>query len=86
VAGHQCLVSRTGYTGEDGFEIYCDPADTVDLWRAIMAVGEPMGLLPNGLGARDTLRFEVCYWLYGHDLSDAITPLERPELPHQLGP
>lgn len=76
VAGHRCLVSRTGYTGEDGFEIYCDPADTVDLWRAIMAVGEPMGLLPNGLGARDTLRFEVCYWLYGHDLSDAITPLE----------
>lgn len=76
VAGKKVLVSRTGYTGEDGFEIYCDPADVAFLWEAIMEVGQPAGLLPAGLGCRDTLRFEACLPLYGHELSATISPIE----------
>ncbi|MEH7093909.1 glycine cleavage system aminomethyltransferase GcvT [Neobacillus vireti] len=72
----KALVSRTGYTGEDGFEVYCDAADAVDLWKAILKAGEQDGVLPCGLGARDTLRFESVLALYGQELSPEITPLE----------
>lgn len=75
VAGKKALVSRTGYTGEDGYEIYCDPADVTALWEALMDAGKEAGLLPTGLGCRDTLRFEACLPLYGHELSAEITPL-----------
>lgn len=76
VAGVSCLVSRTGYTGEDGFELYCAAQDGVALWNALLEAGEPDGLLPCGLGARDTLRMEAKLPLYGHEISDGITPLE----------
>ncbi|WP_066074117.1 glycine cleavage system aminomethyltransferase GcvT [Neobacillus soli] len=76
VNGKKTLVSRTGYTGEDGFEIYCDASDVVDLWRAILSSGEAEGILPIGLGARDTLRFEANLALYGQELSPEISPLE----------
>lgn len=76
VAGRQTMISRTGYTGEDGFEIYCSPADVESLWDSIMEVGKSYGLLPAGLGCRDTLRFEACLPLYGHELSKDISPLE----------
>jgi aminomethyltransferase len=74
--GKRTLISRTGYTGEDGFEIYCRPEDAVALWEMILEAGKPWGLLPAGLGARDTLRLEACLPLYGHELTAAITPLE----------
>lgn len=76
VAGISCLVSRTGYTGEDGFELYCSDKDAQTLWRAIMQAGSQDGLVAAGLGARDTLRFEAALPLYGHELSPDITPLE----------
>ncbi len=76
IAGKKVLLSRTGYTGEDGFEIYCSPADATYLWDTIMEAGRPFGLLPAGLGCRDTLRFEVCFPLYGHELSADISPIE----------
>ncbi len=76
LAGMSALVSRTGYTGEDGFEIYCRPEDAIPLWNAILEVGKEMGVLPCGLGARDTLRFEANLALYGQELSKDITPLE----------
>ena len=76
VARIRCLVARTGYTGEDGFELYCDPAEGEKLWNAIMDVGNDDGLEPAGLGARDTLRLEPAYPLYGHELDDTTTPLE----------
>jgi len=76
VAGVDCLISRTGYTGEDGFELYCAAEKVGALWDAVLAAGQPHGLLPAGLGARDTLRLEAGYALYGHELTDDITPLE----------
>ncbi|SDF35837.1 glycine cleavage system aminomethyltransferase GcvT [Sporolituus thermophilus] len=76
VDGIDCLISRTGYTGEDGFEIYCAPEEAGRLWNRLMEVGKPLGLVPAGLGARDTLRFEAGLPLYGHELSESITPLE----------
>ncbi len=76
IAGAACLVSRSGYTGEDGYEIYCDNADAVPLFEAIMAAGKKHGLVPVGLGARDTLRLEAKMPLYGNELSMSITPLE----------
>jgi aminomethyltransferase len=76
VAGVCCLVSRTGYTGEDGFELYCSADDVVTLWHALLNAGKQDGLISAGLGARDTLRFEACLPLYGHELSPTITPLE----------
>lgn len=76
VAGKKVMVSRTGYTGEDGFEVYCRPADAAFLWEAIMEAGQPFGLVPTGLGCRDTLRFEACMPLYGHELSRDISPVE----------
>ncbi|MBV7272687.1 glycine cleavage system aminomethyltransferase GcvT [Clostridium thailandense] len=76
INGKKCLVSRTGYTGEDGFELYTDTENSVDLWDEILAAGKEDGLKPVGLGARDTLRFEVNLPLYGNELSKYITPLE----------
>jgi len=76
VAGKHCLVSRTGYTGEDGVEIYCHNADLPAVFRAIMEVGEPMGLKLIGLGARDTLRLESRLSLYGNDIDETTNPLE----------
>ena len=74
--GGSVLVSRTGYTGEDGFEILGREEDIVDIWDAILAAGTPFGIKPCGLGARDTLRTEVCYPLYGHELDEETTPIE----------
>ena len=74
--GVPALVSRTGYTGEDGFELYFDPRHAVTVWEGIVAAGKPVGLEPVGLGARDTLRLEVGYMLYGNDIDDATSPLE----------
>jgi aminomethyltransferase len=77
VAGIRTLVlSRTGYTGEDGFEIYCRKEDAAALWEALLEAGEDDGLVPAGLGARDTLRFEARLPLYGHEINDTITPYE----------
>jgi glycine cleavage system T protein (aminomethyltransferase) len=73
VAGAQCFVSRTGYTGEDGFELYCRARDLAQLWHAILETG---GAEPCGLGARDTLRLEAGYALYGSDIDDTVTPYE----------
>jgi aminomethyltransferase len=74
--GLKALVSRTGYTGEDGFEIYLDEKDAPVLWGKILEAGEPEGILPCGLGARDTLRFEARLALYGQELTKDITPIE----------
>ncbi|MCQ2011319.1 MAG: glycine cleavage system aminomethyltransferase GcvT [Sporolactobacillus sp.] len=71
-----CLVSRTGYTGEDGLEIYCPWEKASMLWDLLLAAGDADGLIPCGLGARDTLRFEARLPLYGQELSSSITPLE----------
>lgn len=76
VAGIPCLVSRTGYTGEDGFELYLPAGKAPALWDALLEAGRPLGLVPAGLGARDTLRFEAALPLYGHELSPTISPLE----------
>jgi len=75
-AGEPALIARTGYTGEDGFEVYVRPADAPAVWRAILAEGAPKGVLPAGLGARDTLRFEAGMPLYGNDIDATTTPLE----------
>ncbi|MHC0035939.1 glycine cleavage system aminomethyltransferase GcvT [Pseudoneobacillus sp. C159] len=74
--GKKVLVSRTGYTGEDGFEVYCKPGDVASLWKEILEAGKDEGVLPCGLGARDTLRFEANLALYGQELSPEISPLE----------
>ncbi|NGQ94746.1 glycine cleavage system aminomethyltransferase GcvT [Brevibacillus sp. SYP-B805] len=74
--GIPALVSRTGYTGEDGFEIYLDADKAVALWEKLLEAGKEEGLLPCGLGARDTLRFEARLPLYGQELSKEITPIE----------
>ncbi|MGA2174122.1 MAG: glycine cleavage system aminomethyltransferase GcvT [Verrucomicrobiota bacterium] len=75
-AGQSVLLSRTGYTGEDGFEAVA-PAETIEtLWNTLLEAGRPFGLKPAGLGARDTLRTEACYPLYGHELDEETTPLE----------
>jgi aminomethyltransferase len=76
VAGKDCLVSRTGYTGEDGFEIYTTDPDPGILWTTLIEAGKPLGLLPVGLGARDTLRLESKLMLYGNDITDKTTVLE----------
>ena len=72
----ECLVARTGYTGEDGFEIYFDPEFSDKLWNSIMEAGEQEGLIPCGLGARNTLRLEAGMCLYGHEIDDTTTPWE----------
>lgn len=76
IAGNSVLVSRTGYTGENGFEIYASPDASIALWNEILTEGRKDGVLPAGLGARDTLRFEACLALYGQELTKDISPLE----------
>jgi aminomethyltransferase len=76
VAGVPSILSRTGYTGEDGFELYCAPDRAVAVWNALLEAGAADGLRPAGLGARDSLRTEMKYALYGNDIDDAHTPLE----------
>ena len=73
---HNVLVGCTGYTGEDGFEIVGPDSAIQHLWDKILSVGAPFGIKPCGLGARDTLRTEVCYPLYGHELDENTTPIE----------
>ncbi|WP_425387225.1 glycine cleavage system aminomethyltransferase GcvT [Alteribacter aurantiacus] len=72
----EALVSRTGYTGEDGFEIYCSPEDARALWNLLLQTGKEEGIQPCGLGSRDTLRFEARLALYGQELTNDITPIE----------
>ena len=76
VAGRPAMIARTGYTGEDGFELYVDPEAAAALWRALLEEGRPHGLVPVGLGARDTLRLEAGMPLYGNDIDDTTTPYE----------
>lgn len=75
VAGVNCLISRTGYTGEDGFELYCPTGDGVRLAEAILSAGPAFGLELTGLGARDSLRLEAGFPLYGHEITENISPL-----------
>ncbi|MDX1385224.1 MAG: glycine cleavage system aminomethyltransferase GcvT, partial [Thermoanaerobaculia bacterium] len=74
--GAPALISRTGYTGEDGFELYVGPEQAEALWEALLAAGSAEGLVPAGLGARDTLRLEAAMALYGHELDESTTPWE----------
>jgi len=76
VAGVPCIVARTGYTGEDGFELFCPPDRAAGLWDALLEAGKAEGVGPAGLGARDSLRLEMAYRLYGSDMDDGTTPLE----------
>jgi glycine cleavage system T protein (aminomethyltransferase) len=76
VDGVDCRVSRTGYTGEDGFEIFCDPADARHLWNRLLVTGHDLGLVPCGLAARNTTRLEAAYRLWGNDMDETTTPLE----------
>jgi aminomethyltransferase len=76
VCGARALVSRTGYTGEDGFEVYCRPGDAVRIFRGLLEEGRAEGAVPCGLGARDTLRLEAKMALYGNDIDDTVTALE----------
>jgi aminomethyltransferase len=76
VADVRCTVSRTGYTGEDGVEIFCAWADAPELWAALSAAGKGMGVKPVGLGARDTLRLEARLSLYGNEIDETTNPLE----------
>ena len=76
VAGCAAWVARTGYTGEDGFEVFCRPACAVLVWEALAAAGAPAGLVPAGLAARDTLRLEAGMPLYGNELGPDVTPFE----------
>lgn len=72
ILGHSAFIARTGYTGEDGFEVMLDPAGAIELWQSLLDTG----VVPCGLGARDTLRLEAAMALYGQDINDSTTPLE----------
>ncbi len=76
VNGIECLITRTGYTGEPGYELYVPAAQVRHVWDRLMQAGEEFGLKPAGLGARDLLRLDMGYLLYGNDLSEATTPIE----------
>jgi aminomethyltransferase len=76
VGGVETLISRTGYTGEKGFEIYLPPDAAESVWQKLFDAGEEFGIMPAGLAARNTLRLEMCYPLYGNDIDEAHTPLE----------
>jgi aminomethyltransferase len=76
VAGVPAIISRTGYTGEDGFELYLPAEKTEAVWEALVTAGQPQGVAPIGLGARDTLRLEMKYALYGNDIDQTTNPLE----------
>lgn len=75
-AGVPLILARTGYTGEDGFEIFCPAAETEKIWSGLIEVGEPEGLKPCGLGARDSLRLEAAFPLHGHELSEDVSAIE----------
>ena len=75
-AGIPCIISKSGYTGEDGVEIYLDIARAQEMWDALLEAGKEEGLIPCGLGARDTLRMEAAMPLYGHEMDEQVTPLE----------
>ena len=76
VGGVTIIAARTGYTGEDGFEFFIPEKSTASIWNLLLEVGTPLGLVPAGLGARDSLRLEACYPLHGHELGDDILALE----------
>ncbi|MET8685956.1 glycine cleavage system aminomethyltransferase GcvT [Streptomyces sp. NPDC004732] len=76
VAGVAALIARTGYTGEDGFELFVAPSDAEQLWGALMEAGTPVGMVPAGLSCRDTLRLEAGMPLYGHELTAELTPFD----------
>ncbi len=76
VAGVPALIARTGYTGEDGFELFVEPEHAVELWQALTKAGEGAGLVPCGLSCRDTLRLEAGMPLYGHELTTSLTPFD----------
>lgn len=76
ICGEKALVARTGYTGEWGYEIYVPPTIASKVWMALLENGPKTGVKPIGLGARDTLRLEACYLLYGNDMNDTVSPLE----------
>jgi aminomethyltransferase len=76
VDGVEAILSRTGYTGEDGFELYVPSGEGAKIWRALLEKGADLGVKPAGLGARDSLRLEMRYALYGNDIDDTTTPLE----------
>lgn len=76
IEGIECMISRTGYTGELGYEIYCAAENGAKLWKALRAAGEEFGCIPCGLGARDTLRLEAAMPLYGHEMDETVSPLE----------
>jgi aminomethyltransferase len=76
ILGHPSVLGRTGYTGEDGFEMYVPQAAARDIWEVLLASGKDAGLLPCGLAARDSLRFEACMPLYGHEIDAHTNPLE----------
>ena len=75
-AGAEATIARTGYTGEDGFEVFCDNADAVQVWQALQVAGRGDGIVPVGLGARDTLRLEARFSLYGNDIDETTGPIE----------
>ena len=72
----ETIISRTGYTGEDGFELYLAPELAAPMWSTLVEAGSPSGLVPAGLGARDTLRLEAAMALYGHEIDDTTTPFD----------
>lgn len=76
IAGVNSMISRTGYTGEDGFEIYTDADEIIKVWDAVLEAGEEFGIQPTGLGCRDTLRFEAALPLYGHEMSEEVNPIQ----------
>ena len=76
ILGHKILLSRTGYSGELGYEIYCSPNSSNDIWQGLIENGKEDGLVPAGLGCRDTLRLEMSYLLYGNDINQKINPIE----------
>ncbi len=76
VADRSMIVARTGYTGEDGFELYCNAADGDHVWSALLESGQDLGVKPAGLAARDSLRLEYCYALYGNDIDESTNPYE----------
>jgi len=76
IGGRECIISRTGYTGEDGFELYIPRIDSEHIWNAIFEAGQKFGIKPIGLGARDSLRLESAYCLYGNDIDQTTNPIE----------
>lgn len=76
ISGIDCMVSKTGYTGEDGYELFCENKDAVRLWNLLLEAGNEYGIMPCGLGCRDTLRLEAGMPLYGQEMDETISPLE----------